>query len=175
MSKPKQTDDKVIEELAKWLRFFDEYPTIKRAEELKADVEKLWGETVGANNEAPYLDWAKLFYTKLPSLGYEKVDRAVTQGLTERTLTDYVNGKVTFERLAEELGLNFYSLHQAFLHFAKSSNRAIERAAMERVFKEIEDKLAAIDYTGRKRSVSFVLESSAWKYLKSSLLGCKAK
>lgn len=30
----------------------------------------------------------------------------------ERVLSDYANGKISFERLAEELDINFYTLHQ---------------------------------------------------------------
>lgn len=44
-------------------------------------------------------------------LGYRK--------LPEQALEDYSDGKISFERLAEELGINFYALRKAFIHFAK--------------------------------------------------------
>jgi hypothetical protein len=181
MSKPKQTDDKVIEELAKWLRFFDEYPTIKRAEELKADVEKLWGETVGANNEAPYLDWAKLFYTKLPSLGYEKVGRTdivdrgqVIQELEEiecmpvhrkdcqceewRWDRSAICPTCTVKRMLAKLHSLGYR--------SPSEIRAIERDAVERVIEKVE----SYSETLFNSFYAVKIKKAKWQALKSKLL-----
>ena len=36
----------------------------------------------------------------------------------EKALADYANGKISFERLAEEMRINFFALHRAFTHFA---------------------------------------------------------
>lgn len=30
---------------------------------------------------------------------------------------DYTDGKITLERLAEKLGVNYYTLHKAFIHY----------------------------------------------------------
>ena len=32
--------------------------------------------------------------------------------------TEYSDGKITVEKLAEKLHVNFYTLHKAFMHFA---------------------------------------------------------
>ncbi len=32
---------------------------------------------------------------------------------------DYTKGKISFERLAETIGVNFYTLHSAFLKFRR--------------------------------------------------------
>lgn len=41
---------------------------------------------------------------------------------------------------------------------------------IEGIFKEIESQFAAKDYTGRKRSVSFVLECKPWQSLKAKYI-----
>lgn len=37
----------------------------------------------------------------------------------EQSLEDFADHKISFERLAEELEINFYPLHRAFLSFRK--------------------------------------------------------
>ena len=47
----------------------------------------------------------------------------------EKALEDYVNNKMSFERLAEEMGINFYVLHTAFMHYRKPSPELEEKVA----------------------------------------------
>ena len=48
---------------------------------------------------------------------------------------------------------------------------AIRKAIAREIFEEIEDTFASVDYTGRKRSVSFVLECNPWQALKTKYGG----
>ena len=56
-----------------------------------------------------------------------------------------------------------------------AQDKAECQARIEKLFREIEDKLASKDYTGRKRNVSFVLECDPWQMFKQKWLAPKPK
>jgi hypothetical protein len=141
MSKPKQTDDKVIEELADEIFCFT---CNGRAATFKQFKEQY---PTDANR---YYEAAKAVFAKLRSLGYEKVDRVAIE-IDEEVVIKHLSEWIAIEHdetrfqgnkyLEEAQGLR--DLLTVIGLRSPSEIRAIERAAVERVFKEFEKKATA--------------------------------
>lgn len=59
---------------------------------------------------------------KAAQLEADKVQNEKDKKAREGALGDYTNGKISFERLAEEVDINFYTLRSAFMHFTNTEN-----------------------------------------------------